>query len=191
MSDDLRYSLNLFINNFVEADLDSFDAFPDENELLDFAISFNLINIPENVETLQKAVEINGETYNRRIKKEDVADSIEKYMLVSVEDDFGQEADNYSDGYFYIMFTGGMLYDKIAIVTGVEYLGDDLYSVDFNLYNNISGNDGMYGYDTKQMQIAIDNSDGAISYSGTGCAVIDATDLYNYGTYYLDSYYIY
>lgn len=84
-----------------------------------------------------------------------------------------------------------MLYDKIAIVTGVEYLGDDLYSVDFNLYNNISGNDGMYGYDTKQMQIAIDNSDGAISYSGTGCAVIDATDLYNYGTYYLDSYYIY
>ena len=100
VSDDLRYSLNLFINNFVEADLDSFDAFPDEKELLDFAISFNL-------------------------------------------------------------------------------------------YNNISGNDGMYGYDTKQMQIAIENSDGAISYSGTGCAVIDVTDLYNYGTYYLDSYYIY
>lgn len=188
VSDDLRYSLSLFINNFAEADLESFSYRPSDEQLARFAVSFHFINKRGNFEYLNGMVDINGREYNYRIKKSLIVESIEDYFLLKVNNNFGEGIINYKDGYFYWQFTGAMLYDQIAIVTGLEYTGDDYYKVDFDLYYHDGSNEGMYGYSTAQMQELTKSTPETLFFKGMGSALIKATDIYNYGTYYLYSY---
>lgn len=187
MSDDLRYSINIFLNNFVEADLESFSYRPSDEQLVRFALSFNFINKRENFERLDSPAQINGREYNYRISKSLVKESIENYFLVNVNGDFGEDIINYKDGYFYWQFTGAMLYDQIAVVTAVEHTGNNYYRITFNLYNNYGSNKELYRHSDAQLQALADSSD-AISFKGTGTALVQAQDIYNYGTYYLYAY---
>lgn len=187
ISEDLQYSLNLFLNNFVEADMESFSYRPSDEQLARFAVSFNFINKRENCERLDNLVEFNGRQYNYRLSKALAVESIENYFLIQVNDSFGEGIYNYNDGYFYWTFTGALVYDQVGVVTAVEYTGDNYYSIYFDLYENHTSNEGLYGYNKAQMQAFADSSE-YTSYKGKGVALIKAENIYNYGTYYLYSY---
>lgn len=179
ISDDLRYSLNLFVSNFSEARMESFDQRPSDDELIKFAMNYNLINKSERFENGEWSV--NGQVHNKRISEDYVYESLENHFTCSIGRTEGKNTPRYSDGYFYTTFTGGLIENDVSIVNYLEYVGDDTYYVRFNMYFNGGDNSECYRLDDSQMAARG-------SYSGNGYAYISASDIYNYDTYYLESY---
>lgn len=176
---DLQYNLNLFISNFTEANLESFDYKPADSELIKFAISYNTINERQRIETGEWT--INGNYYNRRVSDDYVFESISDHFVCPIGNIIDYSQYVYYDGYFYLVFTGASVTGPMGVVTSVEELGNNRYRMYFNIYNNGGNNEGLYGYDDAYM-----SAKGY--YKGFGAAVFQATDINNYYTYYLESY---
>lgn len=191
LTSDLQYTMNLFLSNFSEARLKSFDGFPEVEEAVHFALNFNFINKNERFEKCSPEVLVNGKYYNLRIKQADVYDTVLNYFNVaSLVPDFGQNLPNYKDGYFYYVFTGGMVMGDLAIATAVRQTDRYYYEVDFNLYFTDGKNRNMYTMNDSQVQ-AEKTSNQYISYAGSGTAVISSTDIYRHNACRLESYRLY
>ena len=191
LTSELQHTMNLFLSNFSEANMKSFETFPGAEEALDFALSFNFINKKENFELLNSPVTFNGRSYNYRIKEDTIKNTVYNYFHVTqVLPSFGHNLINYKDGYFYYQFTGGMIMDDVTIVTAVRQIDRYSYEVDFRLYDAASNNRNMYTMDDSQVQSEM-QSKPFIRYTGSGTAVISSEDIYKHNACRLESYRLY
>lgn len=175
---ELRYSLNLFLSNFSEANLKSFSKRPSDDELVKFAVNYNIINHSDRWERGEWSV--NGQSYESRIEEDYIHSSMDDHFTCSIDSSIGTSRRDYSNGYFYATRTGGLVEGDISIVTYLEYVGNDVYCVRFNTYFTGGSNSDYYRSDEYGMSSA--------NYTGSGSAYMVASDINNYYTYYLDSY---
>lgn len=176
---DLRYSLNLFLSNFSEASLNSFNKRPSDQELVKFAMNYNTLNHGERWEKGEWS--LNGQMYNNRIAEDYIHSSMDDHFTCSIDSSIGKNRNDYNNGYFYAVRTGGLMEGNISIVNYLEYVGDNVYYVRFNMYFTDGRNSGCYRYDDYQISAVGE-------YAGSGSAYMVASDINNYYTYYLDSY---
>lgn len=188
LTSELQHTMNLFLSNFSEAKLKSFDGFPEASEAVHFAINFNFINKNDRFERISPEALVNGKYYNLRIKQEYVYDTVLDYFnIASLVPGFGQNLENYKDGYFYYVFTGGLVMGDLAIATAVRQVDRYYYEVDFNLYFTGGENRDMYTMNDSQVR-SEKASNQYVRYAGSGTAVISSSDIYRHNACSLESY---
>lgn len=185
---DLQYDVNIFLSNFSEADIENFSTRPSDKEMLNYAVTYNLLN--KNYEFENCDVEFNNGSYgNLRIHKDKVLKTVKKYFGYQLDDSACYSSYNYYDNYFYTEFTGGSLYSGFCIVSSLEKLKNNRYRATFDVY--IDGSDGSdyYGCSTKEIEKYDKNAELYLKKIRTGYAIIEADNIYDRSTYTLSAYY--
>ncbi|MGN1444302.1 MAG: hypothetical protein ACI4XE_10695 [Acutalibacteraceae bacterium] len=189
LTDSLQYDLNIFLSNFSESKVPSFSDRLSDEELADYGLCYNFINRQHLFETPE-----NGDYYEQgdvygthRIKEHYVIETIKKYFDVTVSPGFAEGTRFYSDGYFYIEFTGAPFSDGFTVVSSARDIGGNLYEVNFSIYMSDGNDKPYYGYSTRDIE---NTTDPYVRYVCDGTAYIRATNIYDRSTYILDSYYV-
>lgn len=134
LSQDERYSINLFLSNFTEVGFvwpsGCYDKrWVDRALLTRFAIDHCWFNRQNRLEW--------GEYFdynNVRLPKSQIAPIVKKYFDLDIEPSDHPQYMDYSAGYYYWQETGGHTNDGFACLDRVEALGGNRYSVWFNIY---------------------------------------------------------
>lgn len=188
LSESLQYDLNIFLSNFSESNVGSFSSQPSNEELADFALTYNFINRQNLFESGEYSI---GEdtAYNYRLDEKYAIETIKKYFDISVKPGFADGYRFYHDGYFYLEFTGAALSEGFSVVSSVEDVGGNLYKVNFAIYMSDGNDQPYYGYTTQRIQ-SESASNEYLRYVCDGTAYIRATNIYDRSTYILDSYHV-
>ena len=189
LTDSLQYDLNIFLSNFSESNVPSFSDRLSDEELANYGLCYNFINRQHLFETLGSGnyYEQNGVYGTHRIKEHYVIETIKKYFDVTVTPGFAEGTSFYSDGYFYIEFTGAPLTEGFTVVSSAKDIGGNLYEVNFSIYMSDGNDKPYYGYSTRDIETT---TDPYVQYVCDGTAYIRATNIYDRSTYILDSYYV-
>ena len=132
---DMQKKLNIFLSNFAEQDMSSFDyGRPDTGELADFAYRWTYIN-------KQSDIDITTDGYYT-ISLDKVKRVVNKYMDYDLTDD---DLDSYtwpnadqgfvSKGKYFVPAADGESYNTLAIVTSLSEEGGDNYRAQFDIYD--------------------------------------------------------
>lgn len=136
LTDQQRYNINLFLSNFSEQQLptyDEFDAFNACNVhvdefLLDFAVQHLLFNREDKFEMGNFAM---GEM---RLAENGLDDVVWKYFKRRPSST-GMAPYSYSDGYYYLNLADQRIDGGFVSVNRVDALGDSRYAVRFGIYD--------------------------------------------------------
>lgn len=186
LTDDLQYDVNIFLSNFSESDVESFDGIPSDKALLYYALSYNLINRNNLFESVENPPKDSLYWTNIRISEKYILETIEKYFAVKKYPGFAADFyEGYVDGYYYDQFTGGYLCSGFSIVKEVNYIGNNRYELQFDIYDDGAGGSEYYGFSLEEIE-KDDNE--YLCYLGKGTAIIYASDINDRSTYWLDEY---
>lgn len=185
----LQYDLNIFLSNFSESNVPSFSDRLSDEALANYGLCYNFINRNYLFETPENGdyYEQDGVYGTHRIKEHYVIETIKKYFDVTVSPGFAEGTSFYSDGYFYIEFTGAPLTEGFTVVSSAKDIGGNLYEVNFSIYTSDGNDKPFYGYSTRDIE---NTTDPYVQYVCDGTAYIRATNIYDRSTYILDSYYV-
>lgn len=186
LNNDLQYNVNIFLSNFSESGLESFIDTPSDEQLIDFSLSYNMINRYYLYEELMNPVnDPDLDWANVRIEEKYVLDSIKKFFGIERPMGFAQEHKLYKDGYLYNQFTGGYMLKGLTIVKELEYLGNNRYKAEFEIYEDLNGDNQYYSYSYSEIQKVTDEY---LHKEGYGTAVFYAGNINSRDTYHLEEY---
>lgn len=190
LTTDLQHSLNVFLSYFSKPTIEPFSDKPAVQDAVDFALDLNFRNQEykeAKFESLDGIKTVNSRPYNYRIKRTVANETIKKYFAsADVGEDYGKNAANYLDGYYYFQFTGGMAAYMASFATSVKKSNEGEYKVEFNYYRVESQNEDFYSYTDEQIRNATDIP--INTYYGKGTACIRSSDISNPDTYSMVSY---
>lgn len=137
----MQYNLNIFISNFVEADLRTFSGNIDSASLIDFGIAHNMLNNSsyfENIDprTFRESRYDTEYDCNVRIQKNYITNTVKKYFGITLSDSDYEQYDLYENGYLYSEVTGGWSSQGFAVVSEINVLGNNEYEVVFEAYTD-------------------------------------------------------
>ncbi len=197
INSDLQYQLNIFLSNYSEAYMNSFDGKPDSIDLVWFGMLHNHLNkyekTYENVDVI-----IDDVNYFERIHKKHVAEAVVKYFGIELtEEDYrmASEVFPYKDSYLYFEWTGGWLSAGFSIVDKLSLVDHNTYEIHFCIYDDMYwfGYDGLYRMTPSDVADAKDKaekglSERYVSKIGEGTARIYTEDINTRSKYKILSY---
>lgn len=192
----MQYNLNIFISNFVEANLRTFSENTDSASLIDFGIAHNMLNNSsyfENIEprTFRESRYDTEYDCNVRIQKKYIDNTVKKYFGITLSDSDYEQYDLYENGYLYSEVTGGWSSQGFAVVSEITDLGNNEYEVVFDAYT-----DG-YWFDRKDRyklspesikNVDWEYKDETLDSRRKGSARFSASDINDRTTYVLKNY---
>lgn len=185
-----QYNLNIYLSNFAEVNLPSFNGLPNTDALIEFGIHHNIKN------RFSKTVDLkNSGDYTYRMSTASIADAIDSYFHVRTdESDYSAFAKSdrwmtYKKGYLYSSDVAeGAPWGDFTVVSKAESIGKDMYKITFanydinDFYDKKGGTDKPYSLTPSQIKKL------KISKHQDGTAILYATDLAKRSTYRLLAY---
>ncbi|MCR5673722.1 MAG: hypothetical protein K6F87_08435 [Lachnospiraceae bacterium] len=134
LTKDMQKKLNVFVSNFAEQGMESFDyGHPDLEKVTRFAYMWSKINKQSNIK-------VEGNYYC--ISFDLIKKIAEKYFALTVTEDelngISWDEENYGafrNGKFYAPLADGETYTTLAIVSGANDFGSDTMRVEFSVYD--------------------------------------------------------
>ena len=171
ITEDMQEKLNIFISNFAEQYMGSYDyGRPDTDMLLNFAYMWSYLNKYSNIE-------IEGNYY--KISLENINRILDKYMGYTLSDDeieAYQGNDIYQcyckNGYYYTPAADGAICCSFAVVDSALDVGNDNLRLEFTVYDLDSDTaepvpKEYYSYDSKKASSTTD-----LVKTGSGYAIV-------------------
>lgn len=192
LDSDRQYKFNLYLSNFSEVELKSFNGMPETEELIRFGIFHNIKN---NAKTVDGKV---SEDYYYRMSTRNIADKIYKYFFLRTEE---SDYQTYGKNDFFFDYKKGFLYSSdppegaiwgnLTVVSKAESVGDGLCKVTFAQYDLDSyytafPSDPTLNYHLTPSEV----KKAKLHKTHDGTAVIYASDLKKRSTYQLMAYHL-
>lgn len=183
IDDILQEHLNIFLSTFSEIKLQSFSEKTSEDKLIGFGYLYNKMNRYQ--DTVEKAdITINGTYCVEKINYKYIAQTVQKYFGVSLTDKNFQSHPFYKDGYIYAESYDLTNDITFSIAQNIKAVGEQLYEVDFAIYDVSSENFNL----TMQKMSPSDAASKDLKKIASGTARISAENLSDQETYILKEY---
>ncbi len=187
LDEELQHKLNLYLSNYTETAITSFENTPKKDEMIEFGVLHILKNNKKLID--QDIPESLSEEYLYRVSLEGISSTVIKYFGVTLtEDDFAAYHDDFGfytiiDGYLYSSdVLEGDPYIRCAVVRSVESLQDDKYLITFDGYYFNPHDINPYNLTAQEAEAL------SIPKGITGEAVISTADINDRNLYHLVSY---
>lgn len=191
------YKVNIFLSNFAEQRIESYDCdHCSDYELISFAYFNTQINNYEAIQYFDLEMGISLEDVNEKLErylgKKINAEENEEFIKEYPETGY-KSVIKYRDGFFRFPASDGEAFGTFAVATDMEKLEDGTYEVDFEVYTdselntggNVLGSDYYYYYTAEDAR----NHYG-LEYQQSGTALLEPYQKGNIDSYHLLEYWV-
>ena len=185
ITSELQRNVNIFLSNYSEVGLNSFDEHPSVSDMIFFGLEHNLFN---NNYAEEDECYFNGDYYNMRMSIDRIKKSVSKFFNYNLSDSDFDKLNNCRNGYYYWFETGGGFYGGDSVVYEIYDIGNNEYLLRFKVYSiDALIHSERYGFSENQV-IQLQKEDEYVCFEGSGEAVIRTTNLNDRSKYSIRKY---